>query len=394
MTSPETTDVDAQMITAVLRHFDWSPASKAPGLYEVWKPDEDLDDEQVLLPLDPNRGDYEYLMGRAQRAVLDHYGRAARELLDVIKMRTRARLNCTQWSKETSLASGIITWEDGEELYGAARGQLIASAKSSREKRRYHGNASAFLAKQFLESTLMGQTDVGSFIITAYTPAWQRFHVSKHSEEVAWAKPRESETVSGDVILVTFERALTALRSVLDSYKANPQLESFLETVDEGVSFEFARALGAFARGGESAIQITRQAMPNERPVEVEFAFTPVEAPVIARAATLFALDPEPQDVTLTGEVTLLSRTIAGNDQLIRLNIEDGADVRKARIRLSPEQYEMAMEAHRREASLKVTGRLEKDGQLYWLHNASDLSLVDNDDTLSEQESPPPPMLF
>ena len=31
MTTPEAVRLDTQMITAVLRHFDWSPSSKAPG---------------------------------------------------------------------------------------------------------------------------------------------------------------------------------------------------------------------------------------------------------------------------------------------------------------------------------------------------------------------------
>lgn len=379
MTSPDVEVSDAGTLTAVLRHFDWSPESKAPGLYEVWTPDDDPDD-QVLLPLDPARGDYTYLLERAQRAVLAHYGRAARELLDTIRLRTRAVLNSTQWSKETPLSAGVITWEDGESLYSAARTQLVASAKSSKEKRRYHGNASAFLAKQFIDSTLMGQTDVGSFVITAYSPVLQRFHATKHSEEVAWTKPRETETYSGDAILLTFERALTAVRTVLDEYRARPQLEAFLETVGEGVSFEFVRALATLTTGGESAVQITRPHSATDRdPTTLEVAFSPVEGPVIAQAANLFALDPEPQEVTLTGEVTLLSRSIAGQDQLIRLNIEDGADIRKARIRLSAEQYEIAMEAHRLEASLRVSGRLEKEGKLFWLYNANDLSIIQNE---------------
>ena len=381
MTVPEATGQDTRIITAVLRHFDWSPVSKAPGLYEIWTPDTDdaSEEEQVLLPLDPDRSDYVDLLERAQRIVLAHYGRAARNLLNTIRMSAEALLSTTQWSKETFLSPGVISWEEGESLYGSARAQLIASAKSSREKRRYHRNASAFLAKQFIDSTLMGQTDVGSFVITAYTPTQQRFHASKHSEEFAGISPGEVEMVSGEEILTTFERALKAVRSVLDENKVAPRPEAFLETVEEGVSFEFARALGNFVSGGESSVQITRQVSdPDESPT-VEVTFRPTEAPIIARAADLLALDVEPQDVALVGEVTLLSREISGQDQLIRLNVESGADIRKARIRLSPDQYQVAMDAHRREASLRVSGRLEKEGNLYWLYNVRNVSLVENE---------------
>ncbi len=396
MTTPEAAELDTRMITAVLRHFDWSPVSKAPGLYEIWAPDADdaPEEEQVLLPLDPHRGDYAYLLERAQRLVLAHYGRAARDLLSTIKMSTEALLSTTQWSKETALPAGVISWEEGEGLYGSARAQLIASAKSTKEKKRYHGNASAFLAKQFIDSTLMGQTDVGSFIITAYTPTRQRFHVSKHSEDVAWIKPREVETVSGAEILNTFERALKAVRSILDESKLAPRAEAFLDAVEEGVSFEFTRALGNFVSGGESSVQITRQVSSPDEPSVVEVAFRPTEASLISRAANLFSQDPEPQEVTLVGEVTFLSREISGHDQLIRLNVESGADIRKARIRLSPDQYEMAMDAHRREASLRVSGLLEKEGNLYWLDNPRDVAVVENE--LSAFRRPPisTPTLF
>lgn len=391
MTAPGASAPAAEMLTAVLRHFDWSPASKAPGRYEIWTP-EDSDDDQVLMPLDPSRGDYIALLERAQRTILAQYGRAARELLDTIEMRARTGLDSTQWTKETSLAAGVIPWEDGETLYSSARSQLVASAKSARQKRRYHGSASAYLAKQLLDNTLMGQTDVGSFIITAYTPANSRLYLSKHSEELRWSNPRKAESIASEEILLTFENALRAIRSVLDEHKGRPRTDSFLETVDEGVSFEFARALSQFTSHSESAIRILRQE-GSER--SAEFAFTPVESPVIEKAANLLALDPEPQDVTLVGEVTLLSRSVAGQDQLIRLNIEEGADVRKARIRLSAEQYEIAMEAHRREASLQVSGRLEKEGKLYWLYEPTNVSIVEGSESeLPLREDTSHPTLF
>ena len=214
----------------------------------------------------------------------------------------------------------------------------------------------------------------------------------KHSEELRWSNPRKAESIASEEILLTFENALRAIRSVLDEHKGRPRTDSFLETVDEGVSFEFARALSQFTSHSESAIRILRQE-GSER--SAEFAFTPVESPVIEKAANLLALDPEPQDVTLVGEVTLLSRSVAGQDQLIRLNIEEGADVRKARIRLSAEQYEIAMEAHRREASLQVSGRLEKEGKLYWLYEPTNVSIVEGSESeLPLREDTSHPTLF
>jgi hypothetical protein len=377
-----------ETLTALLRHFEWSPTSKLPGRYEIWSPEEQPGEEEILVPLDPSRGDYAALAERAHRSMLAHYGRAAREVSAILEMRTNAFLDTTQWKKETALNAGIIGWEEGETLYLAARSQLVASAKATKEARRYHGNASAYVAKQFLEGSFMGQTDIGSFIITAYTPAQQRFYTSRSAEDHANEKPVglfETERVSGREILDTFERALKAVRSGLDEYRKTPRVELFLEAVPEGVSYEFAKALSEITRTGNSAIQIIRQSsQPNQQSSTTEIEFDATEAPILDRVANAFALDPEPQNVTLIGEVTFLSRS--EDTRVIRLNIEDGADIRKARVRLTVEQYEMAIEAHHHEASLKVSGSLEREGKLYWLYNASDISIVDNSETY---ESPP-----
>ncbi|MEU8306892.1 hypothetical protein AB0C84_25380 [Actinomadura sp. NPDC048955] len=387
MSSPSPPEVETETLTALLRYFDWAPRSKVPGRYEVWSADES-DDKELIIPLNPSMGDYNELLIRAHRFVISQYGRAARELSRTLNLRFRAGLNSTQWKKETNLEGGIIGWEEGEDLYEAARAQLVASAKATRERRRYHGNSSAYVAKKFLENSFMGQTEVGSFIITAYTPSNQRFHVSKHSEEIHLIKPREAETLPGSAVTETFERALKAIRVGLEEYKKRPRPELFLETVQEGVSYEFTKALSQITHGGDSEIEILHHSHSSDRDYKVQVAFEAVESPILSQVANVFALDPEPQDVTLIGEVTLLSRSTDSSDRVIRLNVADGADVRKARVRLNADQYDVAMEAHRLEANLKISGSLEKEGRLYWLYHPRDLSIV-RDEELEDLTAPP-----
>lgn len=368
---------ELEMLTALLRHFEWAPRSRTSNLYEVWGSGGD-EEEEVLVPLDPQRGDFDMLLQRARRSVISQYGVAARRLWETLEMQTRAFLDVTQWKKQTALEAGIIGWEQGEAQYAAARAQLIASAKSSREPRRYHGNASSYIAKRFLENSFMGQTDIGSFIITAYTPSSQRFYLSRSAEERHAAEPPmwETESISGRDILGTFEHALKAVREGLNDYKKRPQAELFLDMVADGVSYEFTRALSEMIAGGDAAVEIRRQGLGEEQSSSGEVAFDAAEAPVLDKVANLFVAESEPQNVTLVGEVTLLSRSSDEPHRVIRLNIASGADIRKTRVRLSDEQYRLAMEAHREEAALRVTGRLEKEGNQYWLYNAEDVTVV------------------
>ena len=56
--------------------------------------------------------------------------------------------------------------------------------------------------------------------------------------------------------------------------------------------------------------------------------------------------------------------------------VTPGVLVGKARVRLDAKQYEMALEAHRQEASLQVKGALNREGSLYWMYQAERVSIV------------------
>ncbi|TQJ19726.1 hypothetical protein [Kribbella jejuensis] len=371
---------ELEVLTALLRHFDWSPTSHVPGAYEVWTERLRDSDDEVLLPLDPSRGDFAALLTKARRHLTRQYGRTADELLAILHTQTNAALDSTHWEKETSLTPGLIAWESGELLYESAKAQLVASAKASREKRRYHGNASAYVAKQFLESTLMGQTAIGSFIITAFTPSRQRFHLTQQSAKIATSTPRHSETLSGRNIMATFEHALVTARACLDEYKSKPDLGLFVEAVSDGISYEFAKALSDFCAGGDSGVSTNRSRADTEASQGISVAFDAPDSAVLAKAATTLALDPEPQSVVLVGEVTFLSHESGDPDRLIRLNIEEGATARKARVRLTEEQYQIAMYAHQNELRVQVAGEMEKEGHLFWIYEPDYVQILDESD--------------
>ena len=52
-----TDSVEAETLTALLRHFHWAPTSKEPGRYEIWTT-QDNPSNEVIVPLDPTKGDF------------------------------------------------------------------------------------------------------------------------------------------------------------------------------------------------------------------------------------------------------------------------------------------------------------------------------------------------
>jgi hypothetical protein len=361
--------------TALLRHFDWAPTSKVPGKYEVWTLDGSYD--EILVPLDPAKGDFDPLLDRAWRTLLSKYGHDAARVRDLLTLRLSANLASTQWKKQTAVNAGLITWVEGESLFNAAQDSLTASAKATHEKRMHHGTASAYIARKFLEKTLMGQTEIGSFIVTAHTPSTERFHVSQRSENRAAKDYRQAEMVSGGEILATLKRSLEAVRAGLDEYRHSPNIEGFVPLIEDGVSFELVRSLTALTQGGDAAVSIeTDTGNGDGRTEHAEITFDSVESAVLSKVAEKFSEAKAPETVHLLGEVSRLDNSSTSPVHLIGLDIKSGSDVRRARVRLTPEQYELAVEAHAAHNWLEVSGQLQRDGRDYWLYNAARVRLA------------------
>lgn len=363
-----------ELMTTMLEHFRWRRSGGIDGSFEVWLSSDGKN--EIVLPLDPTRADFNRLLAIAESQIgqkLGNEGHRYRELLEVSEA---SALDEAHWHKETTVAAGLIPWGQGELLYASARSMLLASAKSTREPKMYHGNASSFLAKRFLDECLMGQTGVGSFIITAHTPAKKRFHFSKRSEEIAdVAPPSQLETTSGRDIMDTFQNALELARTCLDEYRTRQSLEVFVEAVPLGLSYEFVKALSETALAGDAGIQLIRDE-PSVKRVQKVFSFDAVEAPVLEKVAVRFAQAYEPAEVTLVGEVVLLSHVPHSENHVVRLVAESGSYVNTARIRMDAEQYALALEAHRTNRRIQVSGRIEREGNFHWIYAPRDIHIV------------------
>jgi hypothetical protein len=73
--------------------------------------------------------------------------------------------------------------------------------------------------------------------------------------------------------------------------------------------------------------------------------------------------------------VTLLERPKPGVSGVIRLEVITGSQANKLRVRLPEELYELALDAHREDLAISVTGRQEREGMYYWLYDPADIEL-------------------
>ncbi|MGV0715902.1 hypothetical protein ABQE93_10895 [Mycolicibacterium sp. XJ662] len=279
-------------------------------------------------------------------------------------------LDGTRWEKETALDAGLIQWGEGESLHASVRAALSAAAKATKEQRRYFGSSAAYIARQFLAATYMGQTEIGSYAVTAFSPSGSRFFFSK-AEESASKKHLMSVTgKTGSEIIDKLIEVSEGLRAGLDEYRKTPRTELFDELVPIGLSHEMANAFAEFSRAGDGGLRIER-ATGGLR----EFEFHAAESPVLERVAKHFSDTREPEAVTLIGEVTRLDHTPTFDDHTIRLQIRRRPGMSTVRVRVSPEQYGVAWRAHGDDIPLQVSGVVEREGNYNWIYAPSSVTV-------------------
>ncbi|MEI2733004.1 MAG: hypothetical protein V9G08_13575 [Dermatophilaceae bacterium] len=375
------------LLRLIARSIGWVRTGGVDGTFEAWGSRDGLD--EILLPLDAAGGDFERLIEKAEKRLRSQDPTLVTQLINERIMTREAQLLTTRWSKETALPSGLIMWDEGEQMYIRAREQMVAAAKASAERRRYHGNRSSYLAKNFLEDTLMGLPRAGSYIIQALTPANNAYYLSESAAKRARKSSDrlvDPERTSGKEIVDLLEQSLDALRECLDSYARSPRLEPFEEAVTVGVSYELTKSLSELVADGETEVSFSSDSGPTR-----QIVFTPHEAEVLQRATTALAQDTEPTVALVEGEVTLLSREAGGGDRVIRLDTSAaGLGFKRLRVHLSAQQYDIAMQAHREERAIKVHGRVEREGNLHWMYLADSLTLVEPEQDLRPSSSTAP----
>ena len=359
----------------VLRHFGWQRAGGTPGLYEVWRLA--AIDQEIIYPLDPMKGDYELLSTRATAKLEAIYGKEYVRAIQALEEKRERSLDLTEWKKETLEPAGLIKWTEGEAVIASVRRSLAAAAKATRERRKTFGSRGSYLAKQFVEHTYMGQTAMGSYVVTAHTPSTYRFYSDRRAELAAQVDWRNGVHFNGREILNTLEGALNEIRYALDDYRTSDRIDHFAPLVEFGVSSELASALSDLSRTGDAAITFQRYEHASDETTSRQTVIEARDSVVLAKVAKVFKAAPPATNVELAGEVSSLDNSTSNPTRLIRLDVKAGSDVAHARVRLSQAQYASAVEAHATFKWLAVRGKLEKDGRDFWLYDVEDVSLVD-----------------
>ncbi|WP_152646231.1 hypothetical protein [Streptacidiphilus albus] len=277
-----------------------------------------------------------------------------------------------KFRKESSAPSGLITWREGERLISSARRTLVAGAKSYMAPVRHFGNRFGQFANRYLDSVLMGQTEPGSYIVTALAPSAATVPLHKPSEaspELQGVAGAYSREVSLSVV-----KALEATVEALEHFRESGSLSGFDAGVDQGISYEMAKALLGIAEGSDGAdvtVEWDTSVVGGDLLTPVRYEFRGSDAPVLDTVANRLARSETSESISVIGRVHLLSKKEADSPGVFGLDSLGKGKPRKYRIRLADsDEYHEAIQAHEESLAIQVSGRLEKEGNLSWIYDA------------------------
>jgi hypothetical protein len=231
----------------------------------------------------------------------------------------------------------------------------------------------------------MGQTEPGSYVVTAYAPPLQRFFEREAQKKDARQSLAGSHT--GREVVEVMSGALQVTREVVDVYRQNNHVEEFDEAVEHGLSRELALAVQRLVDQSDgAAVSVEWNTSISQEDVGIvdfsprtgvtEIEFSPSDYEILGQAAVRLGSVKDSSDVTVTGSVEVLTRRV-GTVGIVALNVLSGSPAKKLRVRLPPSDYEIALEAHRRMEAVRVTGRQERSGNFWWLYEPRDIELIE-----------------
>ncbi|MCG8916959.1 hypothetical protein L6E12_14290 [Actinokineospora sp. PR83] len=277
-----------------------------------------------------------------------------------------------RFRKESTAPAGLIPWKAGEELISAARGTLVAGAKSYLDPLRRYSNKHGQFASRYLDGVFMGQTAVGSYIVTALAPTQTPVNLS-NSHTDAPVIPG-LEVVQARSVTRSISQALEASAEALDHYRKTGSFSGFEAGVQRGVSYDLSVALKGVTEqsaGGDITLEWDPIDIPAGTSDRFTFEFHHNDYKVFDEVAAKLAEDTHaPVAVQILGRVHLLTKKNRGGPGVFGMETVE-TPTRKYRVRLSdPEQYHLAVNAHDEDLGLTVTGLQERDGNITWLYNA------------------------
>ena len=362
-------EVSSDQLRAYLKRKDWLEDGLVRNVASIWHRQGDADAE-VLLPFWEAR-DHWRRMRDALASIAAFEQRAVSELLDDVKRLFANVITIRVIHSDTS--DGTIPINDGVLLIAKAKDLLSAAAQSVYAKRKQFTGAAPKEAREYLDTLLLGQTEIGSYVINVIAPAQALALNDNTAPPIPLAQAIAESLVS----------SLSALEQATSSFEERHDFGAFDSAVLSGVSSNMCDALLGFSgekHTREFEVLVTVSSSPLIDVGPKKFEFDGRRVAVLEHATNYYKGDYLLPDRRLTGHITRLNRPRDETSGTITVDSSIGDGDRKVWIELEGDDYHQAVVAHDNHKLVRVEGDLQIKGRTARLLNPKNFGVIEIDD--------------
>ena len=373
----DTSDVSVEQLEAYLLSRQWFEDGKIRSVATIWHKHQD-EDAEVVLPLSYVK-DYQQRIRDALMAIASIEMREVPDVIGDVRQLFSNVITVRVVHEDTE--GGTIPINDGVLLISKARDLLSAAAQAVYAKRRHFSGPAPKDARDYLDTLLLGQTEIGSYVVNVIAPNQASFVVEQASttqtiaDAVSLSQAITSSLVTG---LAAFSKAST-------KYVELGSLKAFDDAVLSGVSANFCDALLGFSgekRNRTFEITVAAAADPMFGSESRKFEFDGTQVEVLEKVSGYYKDDYILRDRVVTGYITKLVRPRDETAGTITLDSIFGDVERKVQVSLTGDDYHLAVIAHDNGEMVRVQGDVHVKPKNVELLNAKSFGVIKMEDLL------------
>jgi hypothetical protein len=358
-------------IKAYLFAQHWSEEGSLSNKATIFsKADSTGRDWEILLPMRQNLADYAERMEEviSALAIVEQRSELAiiRDLqesgVDVIRISSPHEDN------------GSISITEGVLLHEQAQNMLLSAACSAIAPRAAYHARKMTEAVQYIEDVRLGQTEIGSYVITIQspvTPTLRRGHQASLFQDEPF--PRK--------VTIKLAEAWKALRDAVVDVAKTDDFAAFESRIPMGVNANLCEAVALLAHHCKGVHFGLSWARVRKAPAEnVTQFFTQDEARFIEEAAREFQRNQPRLDTSIQCFVTNLDRPLeAFNGKATLLVTIDGKS-KKIKAEFDQNAYELVIRAFQDKVVIALDGDIYANGSRFELKNPRNIQIVEEGD--------------
>ncbi|HZF96827.1 MAG TPA: hypothetical protein VEY92_01040 [Pseudoxanthomonas sp.] len=361
-------DVSLPKIESYLRVMNWVCDGEIRKVATIWHRS-DAPSAEVILPLSADVKDFALRLKDALMAIASHECRSVAEVIDDITGVSANVITVRVIGRDT--AGGTIPIEDGVLLIRKAKELLYSASMSVYAKRRQFQGTPPRDAKAYMDSLLLGQTEVGSYIVNVISPL---------DSTSGLPADQSSETSLTEAVAHSLVGGLEALVEASEQYERSGDLTAFEHAVARGVSANMCDALIGFSgkeRDRDFEISVSNPSGPMFGKNTRIFAFEASDVETLQSAASFYRNDYVLRDREIIGFIRHLHRPKGDEVGTITIEAAVGDVERNVQVQLGPDEYHQAVIAHDRKKLVQCRGHIHVRNRTVRLLEPSHFRVVD-----------------